>query len=139
MPGERSRSAPSGFRYEADLTGRVNGKSFYWRVPADIRAKHELFAAFSGSLWFPRGGAPDWDALFDRLCDLEWMVDRKVVLLHDALPRLPDEDLRVYLKVLRDAVRWWRFDQPHELEVVFPEAQRDRIERLLAAVVEDQP
>ncbi|RXF73265.1 barstar family protein [Hansschlegelia zhihuaiae] len=138
MPGDRSRSDPSGFRYEADLTGRVNGKSFYWRVPGDIRARQELFAAFSGSLWFPRDGELDWDALFERLCDLDWMADRKVVLVHDALPRLPDEELRVYLTVLRDAVRWWRFDEPHELEVVFPETERERIERLLAPV-EDQP
>jgi hypothetical protein len=138
MPSARPRSDPSGFRYEADLTGRINGKSFYWRLPRDIRAKHELFAAFSRSLWFPPDRELDWNALFEQLCDLDWMVDRKVVLVHDTLPRLPDEDLRVYLTVLRDAVLWWRFDEPHELEVVFPEAERERILRLLAPA-DDQP
>lgn len=128
------RPAPESFRYEADLTGRINGRSFYWRLPSDISAKQELLGAFSKSLWFPREGAEAWDELRDSLCDLGWMVDRKIVLVHEALPRLPDQDLRVYLAVLSDAVRWWRGDSDHELEVVFPEAERERIARLMDAL-----
>lgn len=126
-----ARPAPEAFRFEPDLSGRINGRSFYWRLPSDIRAKHELFAAFTTSLWFPRGGASAWDQLRDRLCDLAWMPDRKVVLVHEALPRLPDDELRTYLVVLRDAVRWWRGDSEHELEVVFPSHERERVERLI--------
>lgn len=125
------RYDPAYFQYVVDLKGRFNGKSFYWRLPRDIRAKDDLFRAFHGSLWFPRQFGFDWDALYDCLCDFDWMTDRKIVLVHDALPRLPDPDLTVYLSILRDAVRWWRFEDPHELEVVFQESDRNRIERLL--------
>jgi hypothetical protein len=131
MREAHATSSPASFRYEADLSGRINGRSFYWRLPGDIRAKDELFAAFAASLWFPNRSGLDWDGLFDGLCDFGWMTDRKIVLVHEALPRLPEADLRVYLTVLRDAVRWWRFDEPHELEVVFPTAERSRIEGLL--------
>ena len=121
------------FRFEPDLSGRINGRSFYWRLPGDIDAKHELFAAFSKSLWFPREFGFDWDGLLDCLCDLAWMSDRKILLVHDRLPRLPERELKLYLIVLRDAVRWWRFEDPHELEVIFPESLRGRVEALLAA------
>lgn len=122
---------PPCFRYAADLTGRINGKSFYWRLPGDIRAKHELLGAFASSLWFPRDFDPGWSELFDCLCDFGWMTDRKIVLVHAALPRLPDGELTIYLSVLRDAVRWWRGDGLHELEVVFPEAERPKIVSLM--------
>jgi hypothetical protein len=125
------RHDPSYFNYVVDLKGRFNGKSFYWTLPRDISAKDDLFRAFSGSLWFPRHFEFDWDALYDCLCDFDWMADRTIVLVHDALPRLPEADLAVYLSVLRDAVRWWRFDDPHQLEVVFQDCDRPTIERLL--------
>jgi len=121
------------FRYEADLAGRIKGRAFHWRLPADIAARDELFAAFARSLWFPRDFGFDWDGLLDCLCDFDWMSDRKIVLVHDRLPRLPEPELTLYLTVLRDAVRWWRFDDPHELEVVFPAALKEQVERLLGA------
>lgn len=122
---------PASFRYEVDLTGRINGKSFYWTLPGDIAAATDLFAAFREALWFPPEFGLDWDALLDGLCDFSWAPDRKIVLIHHALPRLPEAELRQYLTILRDAVRWWRFDDPHELEVVFPEAARSRIAELI--------
>lgn len=120
------------FVYAADLSLRVNGASFYCRVPGDIGRRDELFAVLRRALWMPDATRFDWDALFDGLCDLSWMTDRKVMLVHDRLPRLPDRELRLYLSILTDAVRWWRFDDPHAFEVVFPAAQRERIESLLA-------
>lgn len=125
-------SSAQGFRYARGLASRINGKSFYWRVPADLIRKEELFAAFQGELWLPDGAGLDWDALFEALCDFSWMTDRTIVLVHDALPRLPEEDLRLYLSILRDAARWWRADDAHQLEVVFPEEARERIAQLLA-------
>lgn len=121
---------PDGFRFEPDLSGRINGRSFYWRLPNDIRAPHELFAAFSETLCFPDGAANAWDELRDGLRDFAWVPDRKVVLIHETLPRLPDVELRIYLAVLRDAIRWWRGEARHELEVVFPESTRERIAEL---------
>ncbi|PZQ16128.1 MAG: hypothetical protein DI565_10070 [Ancylobacter novellus] len=124
------RPPPESFRFEADLTGRINGRSFYWRLPGDISARHELLAAFSQELWFPRDFGHNWDALSDCLRDLGWMSDRRIVLVHERLPRLPEDDLKRYLAVLRDAVRWWRFEDLHDLEVVFPKTARGRIAAL---------
>ena len=133
------RAPPESFRYEPDLSGRINGSSFYWRLPGDIRATDERFAAFSKSLWVQRDFAFDWDGMLDCLCDFDWVSDRKIVLVHDRLPRLPERDLKLYLVVLRNAVRWWRFEDPHELEVVFPTSLREEIEAILAAPAPDLP
>lgn len=124
---------PASFRYESDVSGRVNGRSFYWRFPADIRAKDELMAAFAQALWFPRDFDPGWTELFDSLCDLSEIPDRKVVIVHDALPRLPNDQLKAYLNVLADAVRWRRGDLERQLEIVFPEFERARIAELMRA------
>lgn len=123
--------ASADFLFAADLSGKINGKSFYCRVPGDIQRKDELFATLGGALWLPPDPGPDWDFLYDCLCDFGWMSDRKIMLVHDALPRLSDAELTHYLFILRDAVRWWRRDDPHEFEVIFPEAERPRIRRLL--------
>jgi RNAse (barnase) inhibitor barstar len=126
------------FRFEPDVSGKINGRSFHWRLPTDIAAKHELMTAFERELWFPLGFGRNWDALSDCLRDLEWMPDHKVVLVHEALPRLSDSDLSAYLSVLSHAVLSWRGESEHELEVVFPESERSRVQRLLQAV-EPQP
>jgi hypothetical protein len=125
---------PSGseFRFEGSVAGRINGHSFYWRMPTDVVRTDELFAAYWKALWLPHDFARSWDALFICLCDFEWISDRKIVIVHEALPRLPDDALRAYLETLRDAVRWWEEDDPHELEVVFPEWERARVTALLA-------
>ena len=122
----------SEFRFEGSVAGRINGRSFYWRMPPDLARTEELFAAYWKALWLPRDFTPTWDALFACLCDFEWISDRKIVIVHEALPPLPEEALRAYLATLRDAVRWWDEDDPHALEVVFPESERDRVAALLA-------
>jgi hypothetical protein len=125
------RHDPSYFRFAANLEGRINGKSFYYRLPGDIVRKDDLFQTLYAALWLPVYFSFDWDALYDCLCDFSWMADRKIVLIHDALPRLPEAELRLYLLILRDAVRWWRMDDPHQLEVIFSERDRLRVEALL--------
>ncbi|HEY0291911.1 MAG TPA: barstar family protein [Hansschlegelia sp.] len=117
--------------FAADLTGRINGASFYWRLPPDIVHTGELFSAFAKALWLPRDFQSGWDGLFACLCDFGWMTDRTIVLVHERLPKLSDAELRAYLATLRDAVRWWDDDDPHQLEVVFPESERERVNRLL--------
>lgn len=121
----------SEFRFEKSVAGRINGRSFYWRMPRDLAGRDELFAAYAKALWLPQDFRPNWDALFACLCDLDWMSDRTIMIVHEALPKLPDAELKAYLATLRDAVRWWEEDDPHALEVVFPESERGRVAALL--------
>lgn len=104
---------------------------FYVRVDPNISLSEELLKSLYYLLWFPGYFGFNWDALYDCLRDLGWIPYRKVVLVHEALPNLPEEDLKVYLEVLRDSALDWGGDQEHELEVFFRSADRWRVEKVL--------
>lgn len=90
-------------------------------VPNAISSKANLLKLLSRDLSFPNTFGENWDALFDCLCDLSWIREKRVVIAHESVPTLPVDDLRTYLGVLNDAVASWR-DNPgaHELIVIFP-------------------
>ncbi|WP_425221493.1 barstar family protein [Pseudomonas sp.] len=106
---------------------------FYVRIDPEVSLSGELLKALYYLLWFPGYFGFNWNALYDCLRDLGWIPCRKVVLVHNALPNLPAEDLTVYLEVLRDAVLDWAGDEAHELEVFFRAADRRAVEALLAS------
>lgn len=105
---------------------------FYVRIDPAICTSEELLKALYYLLWFPGYFGFNWDALYDCLRDLEWVPQRKVVLVHSALPKLPESELRIYLEVLRDAALSWEGDGAHDLEVFFSIDERPGVEILLA-------
>lgn len=102
-----------------------------------------LIATLAEQLRFPAYFGYNVSALWDCLCDLHWVTEHKVIIVHEELPPgIPAEGLRTYLNLLIDAVMEWRSEraarrarelgQPlHELEVIFPAEWRWYIERLL--------
>lgn len=62
------------------------------------------------------------------------MPCKKVVLVHESLPRLNNEDLRVYLEVLRDSVLDWHAGDDHVLEVNF----RSRDESIIRSILSEK-
>jgi hypothetical protein len=92
---------------------------FYVRVDPNIVTSDELLKALYYLLWFPGYFGFNWNALSDCLRDLSWIPCRRVVLVHESMPRLPNGELRAYLNVLNDSVLDWIGDEKHDLEVVF--------------------
>lgn len=104
----------------------------------------KLLATLAEQLHFPDYFGYNVSALWDCLCDLHWVTQHKVIIVHEELPPgIPAEGLRTYLRLLIDAVLEWQsermirhareFGRPlHELEVIFPAEWRWYIERLLA-------
>ena len=104
---------------------------FHVRIDPKISSSYELLRSFYYLLWFPGYFGFNWDALSDCLRDLSWIPCRKVVLVHEALPGLPREELRIYFRVLNDAVLDWSNDDAHELEVIFRASDKMVVEMLL--------
>lgn len=104
---------------------------FYVRIDPIIETTEELIKALYYLLWFPGYFGFNWDALYDCLRDLSWIPCQKIVLVHESLPRLPIDDLQVYLEILRDSVLDWVDDDRHEIEVVFRTIDRSVVESLL--------
>lgn len=106
-------------------------KVFYVRIDPSIQVTEELIRSLYYLLWLPGYFGYNWDALYDCLRDLSWMPCHKVVLVHESLPELPRDDLKIYLEILRDSVLDRNGDDGHELEVVFKDVDRAVAEILL--------
>lgn len=104
---------------------------FYVLIDPSTQATEELIRSLHCLLWLPGYFGYNWDALYDCLRGLSWVPCHKIVLVHESLPELPRDDLKIYLEILRDSVLDWIGDDGHELEVVFKEVDRAVAESLL--------
>ncbi len=109
----------------------VNGGDVTLRVGSDISTRDELFERYSAGLSFPDYFGWNWDALDECLRDLHWVRQKRVIILHDDLPRLPENEMRVYLQILARAVEDWRKNEEHELIVVFPKRAEHHVRELI--------
>lgn len=106
-------------------------KVFYARLTGEVLKKDQLLNALYYLLGLPGYFGFNWDALDECLRDLSWIPEEKVVLVHDRLPKLSDDDLRIYLTVLRDSALSWVGDEVHSFDVVFKKSDEERILQLL--------
>lgn len=115
---------------------KTSAQDFIARIPSTISDQLALFEALSRGLNFPSYFGRNWDALDECLSDLNWIKQRRVVLIHDAAPHLSRHDLVTYLSILRDAILCLRSPQdydepseftPRELIVAFPRDAASRI------------
>ena len=97
------------------------------RVPARIADPKALLRAVADALSFPAYFGENWNALFDCLRDFHWTDRRNIVLVHEDVPHIPGDELKVYLEVLRDAAADWKAGDPHELVILFDERSRDAV------------
>jgi len=121
------------FAFVSDVPSYDTAEVFFVHLDPDICQTDELLRALYYGLWLPGYFGFNWDALYDSLCDLAWIPQKKLVILHAKLPSLPEADSKIYLEVLRDAVQNLAVSGQHVLEVIFPESDRSEIERLLAS------
>ena len=85
-----------------------------------INNKEKLFKQMGEKLNFPSYYGHNWDALSDCLTDFHWIIEVKIILVHDECPQLNEKDLFTYLQILSDAIEDWKVNQRHILEVIFP-------------------
>ncbi len=120
------------FQFSHESSAPSDAEALIAVVPASVSSVDELLGALSRSVAFPSYFGFNWSALSDCLRDLSWVKPRKVILWHEALPRIDEAELRMYLDVLAEAVESWRPGEEHELGVVFPGSEEARVRRLLA-------
>lgn len=101
------------------------------RIPAGIADKQDLLAALAETLSFPAYFGKNYDALWDCLCTLDGVSEYRVLLAHEDLPCMAEDDLRVYIEILYEALIFWEthYDE-HIVAIAFPEAVRSGIAAL---------
>ena len=104
------------------------------RVAVGISTKRDLLAQLDAGLSFPDYFGGNWDAVWECICDLEWLKPIQVVLIHEDLPLKEDPAvLRTYLSIMNDAIEYWVNRSEHDLVVVFPTDSRALVNTLVAA------
>ncbi len=109
-----------------------NGYNRVAWVPLKIPDRQALFNILAHDLDFPQYFGYNWDALYNLLCDLSWISQRRVVIIHEGLSfQLADKELRAYLELLIDAVKSWGSKESHELAVIFPLSSQKKVREIL--------
>ena len=101
--------------------------TFIGILPKGISDMTELFEALFNILLLPGYFGFNWDALSDCLRDFHWLKEKNIVLVHEEMPQLSDDDLWEYLDVLYECITNWGDDEEHRLTVCFPEDCKGRI------------
>lgn len=100
---------------------------FCLKLRHDIFDKDDLFRAMYYGLWFPAYFGYNWDALFECLCDLSWIKEKTVLIYHDAIPALQNNNIKTYLEILNDVCYEWEKNKDKEFFAVFPEFSKELI------------
>lgn len=88
--------------------------------------------ALQRALRFPDYFGNNWNALDECICDLAWLPEGDVVLIHEDLPLAENPAaLSIYLSILKDAVEEWHANRKRNLIVIFPPDTEDRVRKLL--------
>jgi RNAse (barnase) inhibitor barstar len=109
---------------EDTLVGRIN---------RGISGADRLLDCIAKALSFPAYFGHNWNALYDCLSDFHWTEATRVFLVHDDLPKLSLQDLRVYLEILKDAATNWKPGEAHELHVVFAKRDEETVLAILSS------
>ena len=99
-----------GIFFTDDYTNYKEDSSFIGVLPKGIDSKETLLKNFWHIFLCPHGGI-SWDSLDEILSDLSWLEATRVLIVHQDIPKLPKEELKKYLDVLKD--RCYLLDDKH--------------------------
>ena len=121
--------------YENKFEIRPNENPKITIIPSSIADKEEILNFYAQELYFPEYFGQNWNALYDCLCDLTWLPQNQIKIIHNNVTLLNDEDQKIYLKLLDDAIISWEGESQHQLFVYFPENTKDQILEILKSPI----
>lgn len=102
----------------------------FFEVPGSLSSKKDLINLFRNELNFPDKTGSNWDAFYDILSDLYWLDIKEVVVYHDSLPQLNENDLIIYLETIRDLLK--NSDKMGKiLKFVFNDRDKEKVQSLM--------
>ena len=99
-------------------------------INPNIHSKQDLLEWYATNLNFPKYFSFNWDSFQDCLRGLEWIKQKRVLLVHKGVPKLSHEDIKNYIDILNVAVDSWKPEEYHELNVIFPVGCKSVLDKL---------
>ena len=88
------------FIFDAEST-HLGGEDFVLRLPKGIRGKASFLSHYAKVGLFPDYFGDNWDALNDCLRDFSWIPAKNIIIVHEDLPLLgDDQELLTYLEII---------------------------------------
>ena len=112
-----------------EIKNREN--AYFVIITNDNFSEEDLLNEYYIKLKFPPYFGFNWDAFNDCLRYLENIEQKNVIIYHPQLPQLNEKDLKIYLKILRDAVRLWKKYEEHNFEVYFNLKDYDQVKQII--------
>lgn len=120
--------------YKPPFKGKDDEKGHVATLAAHIHTTRDLISKVGKALGFPKHFGKNFDAFWDCVRDLP-KDPARIVLVHQDLPKIDDEDLETYLELLRDSVLYWeKHSDEHSFAVWFPEDCEKKIAGVLADI-----
>ena len=96
-----------------------------------VEGENGLFRKLGDILTFPNYFGENWNALFDCLRDFSWISKKGITLVHEEIPVLSEEQLRMYFDVLFSAVNDWKETDEHYFNIIFSKRDKPKIMKLI--------
>ncbi len=119
------------FNFVENIDSYRLSESFWIVVDNSVKSKEELLKELYNKLQLPDYFGFNWDALYDCLMDFHWINKKRIILIHEKLPLLSADELKIYLRILIEATDSWNNDEEHNFEVVFPKQLQKTVQQLI--------
>lgn len=128
-----------------DLRVNLNHENCkYFCVPEEIKSKSELFHAYAVGLCAPNSYfGESWSAFEDMALDLDWLGEKKILIIHTDIPMIKLPESKIYIEILDTVSGIWGGNRikalaseypdfkAHEFEVFFPKEYEKYINEFL--------
>ena len=118
------------FKFLTTLENIPNNDN-YLIIVSNVKNKEELFNTLYKELKFPNYFGFNWDALYDCLNDLSWIIESYVTIVHDDSFKLDHTSLKVYIDILSSVSKKWEDDKEHIFNAIFSLSQKKDIEAIV--------
>jgi RNAse (barnase) inhibitor barstar len=89
------------FQFVNTSVHQAFANSFVIRIPVGIKTKQQLLSTFKKLGEFPNYFGENWDALHDCLCDVSWIAQQVIMIIHEDLPLHENPtECKIYLETV---------------------------------------